>query len=167
MSLGFHPGLCIASSAGFHHLLSTGGQLNPATRLLCTCLKTAFHQMHEPECRKDKRAEILSSLPNLLHDSGLLLSLLSHVQLFAAPWTAAYQACLSFTISQSLLKPMFIESVMPSKHLILCHPLLLLPSIFPSIGVFSNESVLCIRWPKCWSFSLSNEYSGLIFFLVG
>ena len=86
------------------------------------------------------------------------------------PWTAACQASLSFTIFQSLPKLMSIESVMPSNHPILCHPLLLLPSIFPSIRVFSNESVLCIRWPKYWSFSfsisLSNEYSGLISFRI-
>ena len=82
------------------------------------------------------------------------------------PWTAACQASLPFTIFQSLLKLMSIESVMPSNHLILCCPLLLLPSIFPSIRVFSNESALPIRWPKYWSFSFSNnpsdEYSGLI-----
>ena len=93
---------------------------------------------------------------------------LSHMQLFATSWTAARQASLSITNSRSLLKLMFIESVMPSNHLILCHPLLLPPSIFPSIRVFTNESVLHIRWPKYWSFSfsisLSNEYSGLIFF---
>ena len=81
-------------------------------------------------------------------------------------WTAARQASLSITNSQSLLKLMSIESVMPSNHLILCHPLLLLPSICPSIRVFSTESVICIRWPKFWSFSFSispsNEYSGLI-----
>ena len=84
------------------------------------------------------------------------------------PWTAARQASLSITNSQSLLKLMSIASVMPSNHLILCHPLLLLPSIFPSVRVFSNEPVLHIRWPKYWSFSFSispsNEYSGLIFF---
>ena len=82
------------------------------------------------------------------------------------PWTAAHQASLSFTNSRSLLKLMSIASVMPSNHRILCHPLLLLPSVFPSIRVFSNESVLHIRWPKYWSFSFSispsNEYSGLI-----
>ena len=87
-----------------------------------------------------------------------------------ATWTAARQASLSFTISQNLLKLMSIESVMPSSHLILCYPLLFLPSIFPSIRVFSNESVLCIMWPKYWSFSfslsLSNEYSGLISFRI-
>ena len=94
----------------------------------------------------------------------------SHVRLFATPWTAARQASLSITSSRSLLKPMSIESVMPSNHFILCHPILLLPSIFPSIRVFSNDSVLCIRWPKYWSFkfsiSASNEYSGLISFRI-
>ena len=92
----------------------------------------------------------------------------SHVPLFATPWTAVRQASLSITNSQSLLKLMSIKLVMPSNYLILCRPLLLPTSIFPSIRVFSNESVLCIRWPKDWSFSFSispsNEYSGLIFF---
>ena len=91
---------------------------------------------------------------------------LSHDWLFLTPWTAACQASLSFTISQSLLKLMSIESVMPSNHLILCCLLLLLPSIFPSIKFFSNESAFRIRWPEYWSFSFSisssNEYSGLI-----
>jgi len=86
------------------------------------------------------------------------------------PWIAACQASLSIINSLNLLKLMPIESVMPSSHLILCHPLLLLPSIFPSTGVFSNESVLCIRWPKHWNFSFSispsNEYSGLISFRI-
>ena len=95
---------------------------------------------------------------------------LSHVQFFATPWTTACQASLSFTNSQSLLKLMSIESVMPSNHLILCHPLRLLPSIFPSIRVFSNESVLPIRWPKYWNFSFnispSNEHPGLISFRI-
>ena len=95
---------------------------------------------------------------------------LNHVQLFATQWTAACQASLSITNSWSLLRLMSIESVMPSKHLIPCRPLLLLPSIFPSIRVFSNESVLHIRWPKNWSFcfsiSPSNEYSGLISFRI-
>ena len=98
----------------------------------------------------------------------LVLQLLSCVRLFATPWTAALQTSLSFTISQSLFKLMSIESVMPANHLILCHPLLLLPSVFPRIRVFSNESALHIRWPKYWSLSFnishSNEYSGLIFF---
>ena len=92
----------------------------------------------------------------------------SHAQLFVVPWTAACQASLSITNSWSLLKCISIESVMPSNHLILCHPLLLLPSIFPSIRVFSNKLAVHIRWPKCWSFSFnispSNEYSGLISF---
>ena len=90
------------------------------------------------------------------------------LQLFATPWAAARQASLSITDSQSLLKLTSIDSVMPSNHLILCRPLLLLPSIFPSIRVFSNESVLCIRWPTYWSFSFSispsNVYSGLVSF---
>ena len=94
------------------------------------------------------------------------VQLLSHVQLFVTPRTAAHQASLSITNSWRLLKLMSIESVMPSNHLILCLPLLLLPSVFHSIRIFSSESVLHIRWPKYWSFSisLSNEYSGLIFF---
>ena len=96
------------------------------------------------------------------------VQLLSRVGLFVTPWTAAHQASLSITSFQSLLKLMSIGSVMPSNHLILCCPLLLLPSIFPSIRVFSNDSVLHIRWPKYWSFSFSispsNEYSGLISF---
>ena len=94
-----------------------------------------------------------------------------HVQLFATPWTAAHQASLSITNFQSLLKLMSIESVMPSNYLILCRPLLLPCSIFPSIRVFSYESVLRIRWPKYWSFSFNispfNEYSGLISFRMG
>ena len=93
---------------------------------------------------------------------------LSHVQLFATPWTATHQASLSITTSQSLLKFMSIKSVMPSNHLILCRPLLLLLSIFPNIRVFSNKSALRIRWPKYWSFSFnispSNEHPGLISF---
>ena len=99
---------------------------------------------------------------------GSSVQSLSRVWLFETPWTAAHQASLSIANSQSLLKFMSIKSVMPSNHLILCHPLLLLPSIFPSIRVFSNESALHIRWPKDWSFSFSisrsNEYSGLISF---
>ena len=99
-----------------------------------------------------------------------VVQLLSHVQLFVTPLTAALQASLSITISWGLLKLMSIESVMPSNHLILCFPLLLPPSIFPSIRVFSNESVPHIRWSKYWSFSFrispSNEYSGLISFRI-
>ena len=101
---------------------------------------------------------------------GLLGSVqsLGHVLFFVTPWTGARQASVSITNSRSLSKLMSIMSVMPSNHLILCHPLLLLPSVFPSIRVFSDKSVLCIRWPKYWSFSLSispsNEYSGLVSF---
>ena len=98
------------------------------------------------------------------------LQLLSRVQLFATPWTVALQASLSITNSRSSLKLTSMESVMPSSHLILCRPLLLLPPIPPSIRVFSSESVLHIRWPKNWSFSISispsNEYSGLISFRI-
>ena len=101
----------------------------------------------------------------------VVVQLLSRVCLFVTPWTATCQPSLSFTISWSLLKLMSVELVMPSNHLFLCHPLLLLPSIFPSIRVFSNELALCIRWPKYWSFSFSinpsNEYSGLISFRIG
>ena len=100
--------------------------------------------------------------------SFISVQVFSRVRLFATPWTTARQASLSITNSQSLPKLMSIESVMPSNHLILCHPLLLLPSIFPSIRDFSNKSVLRIRWPKYWSFTFSispsNEYSGLISF---
>ena len=98
-----------------------------------------------------------------------VVQLLCHIWLFVTPFTAANQASLSFTVSQSLLKLMSIESVMPCSDLILCHPLFL-PSIFPSIRVFSNESALHIRWPKYWSFSFNispfNEYSGLISFRI-
>ena len=100
----------------------------------------------------------------------LSLLSLSHIWLFVTPWTAAHQASLSFTISRSLLKLTSIESVMPSNHLILCHPLLLLPSFFPSIRVFSNELALHITWPEYWNFSFSispsTEYSGLISFTM-
>ena len=100
----------------------------------------------------------------------IVVQSLSHVQLIATPWTAAHQTSLSFTISWSLLKLRSFESVIPSNHLILCPLLLLLPSIFPNIGIFSSESALHIRWPKYWSFSFSiscsNEYSGLISFRI-
>ena len=113
------------------------------------------HQHHQPW--KPANAPQVSSVHSL-----------SHVRLFATPWITARQASLSITISQSLLKLMSIESVMPSSHLILCCPLLLLPPVPPSIRVFSNESALHMRWPKCWSFNLSispsNEHTGLISF---
>ena len=95
---------------------------------------------------------------------------LSSIQLFETPWTAVCQASLSFPISWTLLKLMSMELVMPSNHLVLCHPFLLLPSFFPSMRVFSNGSTLCIRWPKYWSLSFSinpsNEYSGFISFRI-
>ena len=124
----------------------------------CQCRRHRF----DPRSRKiPNAAEQLSLLTHLLQS-------LSHVRFFATPWSAAHQASLSITSSWTLFKFMSIESVMPSSHLILCRPLLLLPSIFPSIRVFSNESVLRIRWPKYWSFSFnispSNEYSGLTSF---
>jgi len=102
-----------------------------------------------------------------MKNNFVVVQLFCLVQLFVTPWIAACQGCLSFTISQSILKLMSIDSVMPSNHLVLCHPLLLLPSVFPSIRVFSSESVN-IRWPKYCSLSISpsNEYSGLIFFRI-
>ena len=109
---------------------------------------------------------VCSSFPSPLDISSD--QLFSCVRLFVTPWIAACQASLSITKCQSLPKLMSIDLVMPSNHLTLCHPLLLLPSIFPSIRIFSNESALCIRWPKYWSFSFnispSNEHPGLIFF---
>ena len=105
---------------------------------------------------------------NILYSVSQSVQLLSPLRLFVTPWITAHQASLSITNSRSLLRLISIELVMPSNHLILCRPLLLPPSIFPSIRIFSNESTLRIRWPKCWSFSFSispsNEYSGLIFF---
>ena len=107
---------------------------------------------------------------NLLYLFVVAVQSLSCVQLFVTPRTAAHQAFPSFTVSRSLLKLMSIELMTPTNHLILCHPLLFLPSIFPSIRVLSNESALRIRWPKYWSFSFSisssNEYSGLISFRI-
>ena len=102
--------------------------------------------------------------------SVVVVQLLNHVQHFVTPWTATYQTSVSFTTSWSLLKFMSIGSVMPPNHLILCHPLLLLPAIFPSIRIFSRESALCIRWPKYWKFSFgispSNKFAGFISFKV-
>ena len=118
-------------------------------------------------CRFGPVSQLLHSMKlAILKDQSV--QSLSCVRLFATPWTAVYQACLSITNSRSLLKLTSIESVMPSNHLILCRPLLFLPLIFPSMGVFSTELVLRIRWPKYWSLSFnispSNEYSGLISF---
>ena len=113
---------------------------------------------------------IKTVLPIPFQSRFVAVQLFRCVRLFATPWPSAHQASLSFTIYQSLLKLMFIESVMPSNHLILCRPLLLLPSIFCSIRVFSNDSALHIRWPKYWRFSFSispsNEYSGLFSFRI-
>ena len=112
---------------------------------------------------------LTASLPSTLRLQFSSVQLLSRVWLFVTPWTTACQASLSITNSQSLPKLMSIESVMPSNHLILCHPLLL-PSIFPSIRVFSNELALCIRWPKYWSFSFNispcSEHPGPISFMM-
>ena len=126
-----------------------------------------------PKAARDRQkpgeGQVPTSLKLSLGSPVAVVQSLSHVRLFTTPWTTACQAPLSFTISQSVLKFMPIDSVMLSNHLILCHPLLL-PSIFPSIKVFSNESGLHIRWPKYWSFSFSishfNEYSGFIFFRI-
>ena len=116
--------------------------------------------------KKNKKRFMTVDLP--VTSSISSVQSLSRVQLFATPWTVAWQASLSITNSRSLLKPVPIESVMPSSHLILCHPLLLLPPIPHSIRVFSSESTLPMRWPKYWSFSLSispsNEHPGLISF---
>ena len=127
-------------------------------------------QYHSAPCLR--AASLCANSSSHLLKTGAFFSIVAqspnHVRLFATPWTAARQASLSFTISQTLLKFMSVESVMPSHHLILCRPLLLLPSIFPSVRVFSSELALCIRWPKNWSFSISpsNEYSGLISFRI-
>ena len=120
------------------------------------------------EARKYKLSEWQRwNSASTLSNATAVVPSLSRVQLFATPWTGAHQASLSITNSQSLLKLISIESVMPSNHLIVCLPLLLLPSIFPSIRIFSNESALRIKWPKYWSFSFSSsEYSGLISFRI-
>ena len=124
---------------------------------MCVCVCITFYHVY---------------ILNLLVFYVNLLLLFSHSELsdFATPWTTACQASLFFTISQSLLKFTSIDSVIPSNHLILWRPHLFLPSVFPSIKAFSKESVLCIRWPKYWSFSFSispsNEYSGLISFMI-
>ena len=128
-----------------------------------------------PVCKADQGPPGKSFQCLLLHSTltsmcWAYIQLLSHVRLFATPWTATPQASLSFTISRCLLRLMSIVSVMPSNHLALCCPLLLLPLIFPSIRVFANESYLRIRWPKDWRFSFSispsSEYSGLTFFRI-
>ena len=141
--------------------------LDPRHHASPTCHKicTPFHR--SPWHRRYARITTCQALPCWILPS---VQSLSRVQLFVTPWTAACKASLSITNSQSLLKLMSIESVTLSNHIILCHPLLLLPSIFPSIRVFSSESILCIRWPKYWSFSFSispsNEYSVMISFRI-
>ena len=133
------------------------------------CYTHKFSNLNEMDqfFEKHKLPKLLQEKIDYLYQFSLVQSL-SCVRLFATPWTAAHQASLSITNSWSVLKLTSIESVMPSNHLILCHPLLLLPSNFPNIRVFSNELALCIRWPKYWSFSFStspsNEYSELISF---
>ena len=142
------------------HLRPTGTSWNHLARVLISA--------KPPQMSGSRYQRLLEKLASSIATSLSSVQSLSHIQLFATPWTAVRQASLSITNSRSLLRLMTIESVMLSNHLILCRPLLLLPSIFPSIRVFSNESVLHIRWPKYWSFSfsisLSNEYSGLISF---
>ena len=127
-----------------------------------------FNWLFSEDCVFNENIAILSARVEVCYYISSSVQMLNRVRLLAIPWTAARQASLSLTNSQSLLKLVSIESVMPSNHLILCHPLLLSPSIFPSIRVFSNESALHIRWPKYWSFSFnispSNEHSGLISF---
>ena len=123
-----------------------------------------FQDLFDPHARHTATSLLTSYFRQPQFSS---VQLFSHVRLFVTPWTAAHQASLSITNSRSLLKLLSIESVMPSNHLIFCCPLLFLPSIFPSIRVFPNESVLPIRWPKYWSFSFSispsSEHPGLIF----
>ena len=149
---------------------------NPVAQFLQLMTKTLNQALTEPGfVPKSVSIHSPSSQPlcsgNFFSENACLVQpvqLFSHAWLFVTPSTAAHQVFLSITNSQSLLKLMSIESVMSSNHLIHCHPLLLLPSVFPSIRVLSNESVLCIRWPKYWSFSFSispsNEYLGLISF---
>ena len=138
------------------------------TESLCWCSGDWHNIVNQLQFLKSKVPFLITSknLNKKYYQGFVVLQSLSCIWLFVTPWTAAHQASLSFTISWSLLKFMSIESVMPSNHLILCRPLLLPPSIFPSIRVFSNELALCIRWPKYWNFifsiSPSDEYSGLV-----
>ena len=126
-----------------------------------------WYKQHPPNAKTAKPKHWVGSF---LYNMFVVVQSLSCVRLFETLWTAAHQASLSINISQSLLKHMSLKSVMSSNHLILCCPLILLPSIFPNIRIFSNNSVLCIMWPKYWSFNFSispsNEYSGLISFRI-
>ena len=148
-------------------------QLNISSAKVCSVsdCRITVNTQFEKYVMKICRQYIGEGLLEFLGKSGedfYSVQLFSHVRLFVTPWISACQASLSITNSRSLPKPMSIESVMPSNHLKLCHPLLLLPSIFPSIRVFSNELALQIRWPRYWSFSFSispsNEHPGLISF---
>ena len=147
----------------FQRLLSPGSSHSPSST--GSCLRRAARELPGEGRPGDARSGTWLTSTSLLFSS---VQLLIHVRLFATPWTAARQASLSTTNSRSLLKLMSFKSMMPSSHLILCRPLFLLPSIFPSIRVFSSESVLHIRWPEYWSFSSSisplSEYSALISF---
>ena len=162
-NLAFQVLLALVKKTGFHD----------------KCFLPSSHCCTKFCCPVPTRLWVMAILPHLLFFQTFMeltrvgscsVQSLSHVWLFVTPWTAALKASLSVTNSQSLLKLMSSKSVIPSNHLILCHPLLLLPSVFPTIRVFSNESALRIRWPKYWSFifsiSPSNEYSGLISFRI-
>ena len=149
---------CQASILEWIAFPSLGNLRDPGIELMSPALAGGFLITERP----GKQGTLLQSVSSVQS--------LSHVRLFVTPWAAACWPSLSITNSRSLLKLMSVELVMPSNHLILCHPLLLLPSIFPSIRVLSNESVLRIRWPKYWSFSFSisasSEFSGLISFRI-
>ena len=170
--------ICESENTGSGEVLKAGGGLGPS---LPPGSKACQKHLHwTPQSKNETAGWCLGKWGVVIQGTLVLrvsvqtesssVWLLSHVQLFATPWIAAHQASLSITDSWSLLKLMSIKLVMPSNHLILCDPLLLLPSIFPNIRVFSNESALRIRWPKYWSFSFSispfSEYSGLISFRV-
>ena len=133
-------------------------------------IKTCKEVVYILGSTKSLSVQVNRQIYTYIHTYVVVVQSLSHVRLFVTPWTAARQSSLSITNSWSLLKLMSIELMMPSNHLILCHLLFLLPSMFPSIRVFSTESALRIRWPKFWSFSFSispsNEYSGLISFRI-
>ena len=151
------------------HVHQVGDAIQPSHPLLTPSPLTLSLSQHQGLFQwVTSSHQVAKVLEFLMKHQFSSVQLLSRVQLFVTPWTAACQGTMSITNSQSLLKLMSIKLVMPFNHLILCHPLFLLPSIFPSIRVFSSESVLHIRWPKYWSFSFSispsNEYSELISF---
>ena len=168
------------TSSPHHHTGAWGCRVLRANDLQETAFSEELDDMDNSISSDDDDGDKIAAVYWMLHHaknfistfslSVVVVQSLNHIWLFATPPIATRQASLSFTISQSLLKLMFFKSVMPSNHLILCHPLLFLSSIFPSIRVFSNESALHIRWPKYWSFSFSispfNEYSGLISFTI-